>query len=94
MWIKRSQDEETPLHLAASEGNPEIVELLLTAHASLGAVNAKGETPLDTAVLNGQAGIVPSMIAHGADPRRVHPPEGRGPLHEACVKGFPKVVRS
>jgi ankyrin repeat protein len=28
------------------------------------------------------------LLAHGADARRVHPESGRGPLHEAAIKGL------
>ena len=39
-------------------------------------------------VLHGQGDAVRLLLAHGADARRVHSESGRGPLHEASIKGF------
>ncbi len=83
----RFRNEQTILHLACAQGDPQIVAILLGAHADLNATDASGDTALDTAVLHGRANAVLLLIAHGADARRVHPNDGRGPLHEACMKG-------
>lgn len=89
----RYRDNQTVLHLAAAGGNPEIVSPLLTAGADIGCADVNGNTALDQAVLHGQAGIVSLLIAHAADVKRVRPLDGRGPLHEACIKGFPNLVQ-
>jgi cytohesin len=57
----------TPLHLAATTGNKEIVEMLLASGAN---VNAKAEddiTPLHIAQLIDNKEIVNLLIANGAD---------------------------
>jgi ankyrin repeat protein len=76
------------LHAAVSRGNREIVNSLIVAGAAVDAVDANGNTPLDEAVLHGQGDTVRVLLAHGADARRVHSESGRGPLHEASIKGF------
>src|SRR5581483_5346723 len=41
------RDHQTVLHVAASRGNPQIVDLLLAAHADSKALDANDDTPLD-----------------------------------------------
>jgi len=76
------------LHEAAAKGNREIVDALIGAGAPVNAIDATGKTPLDEAVLHGRAAAVAALLAHGADVERVHPADGRGPLHEAAIKGY------
>ena len=46
----RTETGETPLHMAASDGeNPEIITILLDAGADGTAVNSDGETPFELA---------------------------------------------
>ena len=45
-----NRDEDTPLHIAARFGVPELVALYLAHGAAVNAVNARLETPLFTAV--------------------------------------------
>jgi cytohesin len=47
---ERKPSQNTPLHYAAARGNPETIQALLKAGAELEAANAKGETPLMSAV--------------------------------------------
>lgn len=89
----RYRDNQTILQIAAAAGNPQIVSLLLAAGMDIGSVDVNGNTALDQAVLHGQAAVVSLLIAHGADVKRVHPVGGRGPLHEACIKGFANLVQ-
>ena len=42
-------DDETPLHLAARNGNPQMVALLMDHGANVHAKNNKGQTPLHLA---------------------------------------------
>ncbi len=79
---------QTVLHLAAARGFPQILELLANPHANLNPIDANGNTPLDEAVLHDQIESVRFLIAHGADIKYLHPIDGRGPIHEACIKGF------
>jgi ankyrin repeat protein len=81
------------LHMAAARGNVPIIELLLAAKADLQALDSNGNTPLDSAVLHDQRGAVEALLRHGADAKYVHPIDGRGALHEACMRGFSKLVQ-
>jgi ankyrin repeat protein len=82
------KDGQSVLHAAASRGNREIIDSLISAGAAVDAVDTNGNTPLDEAVLHGRGDAVAALLAHGADARRVHSDDGRGPLHEAGIKGF------
>lgn len=60
-------DYLTPLHLASSKGNQEVVEQLLRRGASVDAVTDNSKwTPLDFAVLNGHSGCAVVLLKHGA----------------------------
>jgi hypothetical protein len=59
---------ETPLHLAASGGHVEILELLLDEGAHVDAQDIDGETPLHYAVMAGQVEAVAVLLSHGAIP--------------------------
>lgn len=92
--VNRTFDDEgrTPLQLAARYGHAGIAEVLLAAHAAVDPADATDHTALDIAVLYGQTSVVPVLLRHGADPRRVRPQDGRGPLHEACIKGSAALI--
>jgi ankyrin repeat protein len=66
----------TALHSAVSGRHPEVVDLLLAAHADPNARQALGWTPLHGAVHNGDVASTRSLLAAGADPRSVND-EGR-----------------
>jgi ankyrin repeat protein len=87
-----TRDGQTVLHAAVSHGNAQIVQLLLVAHAQTEVPDANGSTPLDHAVLDGQVEIVRLLLAQGANVKRSSPPEGRGLVHEACIKGFANLI--
>ncbi|MEH1771269.1 MAG: ankyrin repeat domain-containing protein, partial [Nostoc sp.] len=55
---------ETPLHLAVSQGNKQVVELLIAKGADVNAKNKDGNTPLHLAY---DLDIVKLLIAKGAD---------------------------
>jgi ankyrin repeat protein len=84
----RDHSGKTVLQVAAIKGNPQVLEVLLSAHPDVDAPDTKDQTALDEAVLHGRKNILAMLLAHGANPRRVHSIDGRGPLQEACVKGF------
>ena len=60
--------DDTPLHLAAREGDLEGVTLLLAAGSDPNAKGDFGFTPLHDAVLGGHAQIVSVLLAHGSSP--------------------------
>lgn len=57
----------TVLHAAASEGNVDIINLLVTKGAKVNVYNTAGMTPLDNAVINGKKEAVETLINLGAD---------------------------
>ncbi len=86
------RDDKTVLHFAAARASTQILEALVAARADLSAVDERGNTALDEAVLQDRVPAAELLLSHGADPRRVHPLDGRGPLHEACIKGFANLL--
>ena len=83
---------ETILHLACARGNPQIVKRLLAAHADMSAIDQSANTPLDDAVLNDRLDVLRLLVSNGADARHLHPLDGRGPMQEACIKGFADLI--
>ncbi|CAK4069136.1 unnamed protein product, partial [Aphanomyces euteiches] len=57
----------TPLMIAVSLGNIELVELLLNAHANIDATDNDGSTPIQIAAYHGQIAIVEKLLSSGAD---------------------------
>lgn len=60
-----------PLHIAASEGNSDIVLMLLDYGASIDCVDGEYATPLHHAASNGQTAIVRLLLDSGANPNAV-----------------------
>lgn len=86
-------DGFTPLHLAASRDNLDIVRLLLDAGADVNAMSNTGETPLYNAVRNtAPAGldIMRLLREHGADPT-VETANGSSALRFVSRFGKPEV---
>lgn len=78
------QSKQTPLHLAAEAGNPELVSLLIKHKALLHQKNYKGQTALFNAVRSGNTKVVCLLIKHGVDPLCIDN-EKQTLLHEAAT---------
>lgn len=78
----RNTKGQTPLHVAAEEGNLDAVEMLLSHEANPNAMDAAGLTPLSLAVLNSSYPIVAMLLAAGADPALKNPLTFQIPLHD------------
>lgn len=57
----------TALHHAAFDGHEAIVEVLLSFHADVSAIDHLGLTPLHHAIRNGHRGVAHLLRKHGAD---------------------------
>jgi ankyrin repeat protein len=87
------RDGQTLLHVAAARGYVGIIDLLVEAKADVQALDANGNTPLDSAVLHDQPTAVTALLRHHANASYVHPIDGRGALHEACMRGFVQMLQ-
>ena len=57
----------TPLHVAASDGSEDVVELLLVNHAEVNAKDNIGATPLHLAVAKGHKDVAELLLANKAE---------------------------
>jgi len=76
----------TPLHAAASVGNPRHVQKLIAGGADLHKPDRWRLTPLHKAASNGQADVVRLLLKSGATPRSADE-WGSTPLHRAAARG-------
>jgi ankyrin repeat protein/L-ascorbate metabolism protein UlaG (beta-lactamase superfamily) len=84
---ERDNGDQTPLQVAAAEGQAEIAVFLLQNGASMTAgEGTSGGTPMHLAAANGHLDLVKVLIANGAslDSRD---DRGMTPLHSACYQG-------
>jgi ankyrin repeat protein len=79
----RDQMGRTPLHVAAANGEVELVKFLLNQGARVDAQERANDTPLHAAAENGRSGAAAALLSAGADPNA----RGRGwftPLHKVA----------
>jgi ankyrin repeat protein len=89
--VVSTRHNETPLTIAALEGNLEITEHLLENNADVSATNTAGETPLLLAVLGGSVPIMSRLIDAKASVASA--PSGYPPIWSACKRGRTEMVR-
>jgi ankyrin repeat protein len=76
----------TPLHIAASNGTEEIVDLLLSKGADVNILSSAG-SPLHRAVNGGNTNVIRKLLKEGADINALITPRGWTSLHMAAVSG-------
>lgn len=64
---KKDEDGDTPLHLAAEEGQVKIAKLLISKGAKINGKSKSKETPIHLAVEKGHLEMVRLLIKKGAD---------------------------
>jgi len=81
----------TALHRAATDGDQDLLALLLGAGADPNATTSYGLAPLHSAIAAVQAEAVRMLLAHGADPQRTLV-SGMAPLHWASIRNSAPIV--
>jgi len=84
--VNRDGESSSALHHAAYSGNVDMVRLLVNAGADVDNANVRitGDTPLMSAVAQGNAECVGELISLGARLECVNRRTGRTALHQAC----------
>ena len=80
----QSDEGESPLHMAAINGNSAAVHALIEAGADINARHKYGATPIHSAAINGNPAVAKKLIDAGADVR-VRNNDGNTPLHLAVL---------
>lgn len=76
-----------PLHVAALNNQPEIVNLLVDRGAAVDVRDAEGRTPLMVSAIFGSPAAAAALLSHGADPVARDGSYGDTPIHMAAISG-------
>ena len=87
----REENGYTPLHVAATFGNAEVIAVLAGAGANLEARDEMGITPLHAAVIPGNAEVIAALLQAGAD-LEARAESGITPLHVAAITRNAEVI--
>ena len=87
----RTEDGNTPLHVAALEGDAAAAKALLEGGAEVGARGLREETPLHMAMYDGHREVAELLLAKGAE-INAQSANGETPLHLASRKGHRELV--
>jgi ankyrin repeat protein len=80
----------TPLHMAASDGDVGLIDVLVRGGATVDARDALGNTPLVLGAMRGHLDVVRSLVSAGADPNSSG--AGYTALHMAAMDGRQELV--
>lgn len=91
-------NKTSPLHLATTQGTPELVRLLIQHGANVRQMDSRGVTVLHMAAAAGELELIHLFIEHGADVNvQDHLRESGGgletPLHRAAMAGSTEAVQ-
>ena len=89
---RRTDDDETALHLAAAAGHADVIRELVARGADVDRRAENDVTPLHLAAAGGHAGAVRELAARGADLER-RAKGGVTPLHLAAAAGHADAIR-
>ena len=79
------------LHFASKDGNPEVIELMLSHVPSIDSITKESVTPLMIAAANDKLQAVKYLLKQGADPS-LQDNDGWNVLHYASQGGNPEVI--
>lgn len=97
----------SPMHIAASSGSVELVQILAANGGNPNLIRKDGHTPLSVAILAGDLAVVKELVDRGADVRAVLSPQDKIPdpveaitlarqnqtmLHLAAIAGRPELL--
>lgn len=97
----------SPMHIAASSGSVELVQILADHGGNPNLIRKDGHTPFSVAVLAGDVSIVKELVTRGADVRATLSPQDKIPdpveaitlarqnqtmLHLAAIEGKPELL--
>ncbi|XP_030648664.1 receptor-interacting serine/threonine-protein kinase 4 isoform X3 [Chanos chanos] len=88
----KDEDQYTPLHFAAQNGDEALTRLLLDRNASINEADSQGRTPTHIACHHGQENVVRVLLSRGADVR-VRGKDDWTALHLAAWKGHLGIVK-
>jgi ankyrin repeat protein len=88
LLIRKDDQDQMPIHIAAAEGQKEVVDLFIQAdQTQLTARGREGRTPLWTAALNDQKDVAVLLLTiYKDDPNQINAPTGLTPLQIALKK--------
>ncbi|XP_075976764.1 uncharacterized protein LOC142976995 isoform X2 [Anticarsia gemmatalis] len=89
-----STEGVTPLHIASSQGNVELIQLLLKYGAPIDAQDFDGDTPLHETILSHRHEAMVTLLYAGADPEITNHPGLYTPFHLACTRDYLPNVES
>src|SRR5690349_2237745 len=85
--------EMTPLFMAAKNGNPAMVSLLLDAKAEVNGATSNGTTPLMLAAASGNVDTVKVLVDRGADVNAKDITNGQAAIMFAAAAGRSEVIK-
>ncbi|XP_071796931.1 uncharacterized protein [Asterias amurensis] len=88
----RDDSNWTPLHIAASVGQEDIVTVLVSKGAEVNSANSTGQTPLHYAASRDRQKVAEILLEHGAD-TNIAERVGATPMHRAASKGNLEIVK-
>ncbi|KAJ8750537.1 hypothetical protein K2173_015693 [Erythroxylum novogranatense] len=87
LLLQTTYDTQSPLHIAAANGQIEILSFLLERSVDPDTVNRHKQTPLMLAAMHGKSGCLKKLIDAGANILKFDSIHGRTCLHHAAYYG-------